>query len=196
MPVEFPGGDPRRKLVRIQQSLRDGAFDACRAAALATVSLAQKTLTDIDAVDRGILRASLGSRVEQTPAGARSQVYAGAQHSKIIEFGRAGTERDPRSNKNLGGNAVMQRVSDIEGWVRRQWKKLAIAGRSKNGRAIRPTERQIKSVAFLITRSIYRRGLKPRPWFTPSFNRIAALFPGMVYEAARRRIARIVGGTP
>lgn len=197
MPVVFPQGDPRKKLAALEAALREGAYEACNAAGLATAALAKKTVTDFDAVDRGLLRASINSKTERTPAGAQSVVYAGALYAQYVEFGRAGILADPRKDKKLGGTAAWPPVSAIEGWVRRQWKKLAPSGRSASGKARRPREKDIKSLTFLIGRKIYRYGISPRPYLVPSFNQIIPLFRQMVIDAAGRRLASFFrGGSP
>jgi len=198
MPVQFPQGDPRKNLAVLEAMLRDAAFETCTATGLATAALAKKTLTDFDAVDRGILRASVNSKSERTPAGAQAVVYAGALYAQYVEFGRAGILRDPRSDKKLGGTAAWPPVAAIEAWVRRQWKKLAPSGRTKSGRARRPAEADIKSLTFLVGRKIYRYGIDPRPYLVPSFSQIAPLFRRMLIDALNNRLVSFFkqGGNP
>lgn len=189
MPVSFPNGDPRSKFTLMERALREGAYDACRQASLAASALAKKTLTDLDAVDQGLLRASVSHEVTKTPAGAQGVVYTGALHGPWVEFGRAGVESDPRSNKTLGARAGWPPVVALFEWVKRHFKSLAPSGRTKSGRARKPKQSDLDRVTFLIRRKIYRFGIKPRPWLVPSFSRIAAFFPGMVYDAAYKRLA-------
>ena len=198
MPVNFPQGNPAAKIVLVEKALREGAFEACRAAGLATSALAKKTLTDLEAVDRGILRASVASEAEQTPAGGRSVVYSGALHAQYVEFGRAGVLNDPRTNKVLGATAAWPPVSVIADWVRRNYKKLSPSGRTKSGKARKPKDGDVRSLTFLIGRKIFRYGIKPRPWLVPSFEQTKALFPAMVYDAASRKIAEAMSkkGSP
>lgn len=195
MPVSFPNGDPRSKFAIMQTALREGAFDACRAATLATAALAQKTLTDLGAVDQGLLRASVAQEVTKTPAGAQGVVYSGALHAQWVEFGRAGTLADPRSDKALGATAAWPPISVIYEWIKRHYKALAPSGRTKSGRARKPEEGDLRSLTFLIGRKIARYGIKPRPWLVPSFSKIAALFPGMVYDAANQKLANAFRST-
>jgi len=198
MPVQFPHGDPRKNLAVLESLLRDAAYEACQQAGMATAALAKKTLTDFDAVDRGILRASINSVAERTPAGAQGVTYAGALHAPFVEFGRAGVLRDPRSNKKLGGTAAWPPVLAIRDWVRRQWKKLAPSGRTKSGKARAPKEADVRSVAYLVGRKIYRFGIDPRPYLVPSFNQISPMFRRMVIDGLNKRLASIFkqGGRP
>jgi len=179
----------------MQPALREAAYDACRAATLATAALAQKTLTDLHAVDQGLLRASVSQEVTKTTGGAQGVVYSGAIHAQWVEFGRAGSERDPRSNKTLGATAAWPPVSVIYEWVKRHYKQLAPSGRTKSGRARRPEESDLRSLTFLIGRKIARFGIAPRPWLVPSFARISARFPQMVYDAAYQRLANAFRST-
>lgn len=197
MPVKFPNGDPRDRLNRLEIALREAAVEACNVAGAATSALAKKTLTDFDAVDRGILRASIGFQTTATPAGAYSVVYAGSLHAQYVEFGRAGVLRDPRSNKKLGGTAAWPPVSVIVDWVRRQTKKLAPSGRTKSGKARRAKESDVRSLAFLVGRKIYRYGIAPRPYLVPSFNQISGLFRVMVIDSCKKRLSNFfAGGSP
>lgn len=189
MPVSFPNGDPRTQLALMERALREGAHDACRQASIATSALAKKTLTDLEAVDLGLLRASVSHEVTQTPAGAQGVVYTGALHGPWVEFGRAGVEKDPRSDKVLGGRAGWPPFIAILEWVKRHFKSLAPSGRTKSGRARKPKQDDLNRVTFLIRRKIYRFGIKPRPWLVPSFSKVATLFQGMVYDAAAKRLA-------
>lgn len=197
MPVKFPNGDPRDRLALLERALREASVDACKVAGAATSALAKKTLTDFDAVDRGVLRASINSETTPTPAGAYSVVYAGALHAQYVEFGRAGVLRDPRSNKKLGGTAAWPPVSAIIDWVRRQSKRLAPSGRTKSGRSRRAKESDVRSLAFLVGRKIYRYGIAPRPYLVPSFNQISPLFRALVVDSCKKRLSNFfAGGSP
>lgn len=189
MSVSFPNGDPRSQFALMERALREGAYDACRTASIAGSALAKKTLTDLEAVDQNILRASVSFEVTKTAAGAQGVVYTGALHGPWVEFGRAGVESDPRSDKTLGARAGWPPFIAIFEWVKRHFKSLAPSGRTKSGRARKPQLNDLNRVTFLIRRKIYRFGIKPRPWLVPSFSRIAQFFPGMVYDAAAKRLA-------
>lgn len=191
MPVNFPKGDPRRGLRALEAAIRGGTAEATRAAVLATEALAKKSVTDLDAVDRGLLRASIASKTTETPAGADGVVYVGAAYGRWVEYGRAGTLKDPRTDKKLGATAAFPPVSAILAWVKRQYKKLAPSGRTKSGKARRPADADAKAAAFLIGRKIHRFGIKPRPFLGPAFARVMKMYPRLVYDATAKRIAAI-----
>lgn len=123
--------------------------------------------------DTGTLRRAIGiGKVEDTPQGPRLAVgiktKAAAVYAMVMEYGRrAGAKQPP-------AEALMP-------WVRRRIKpkqemskarKVARRGMGKSGKQLesaRAKDDLIRSVAFLVARSIKRKGIRPRPFLMPAF---------------------------
>lgn len=137
---------------------------------------AKQNLTDTEKVDRGFTRNSLDHEVVRTATDTEGIVFAGTLWSKWVEFGRHGAKQSP---VNAGPNSATPAFPPrdaIEGWVRRNRKKLGI-GRGKN------SEQQIKSAAFLIARKIYEEGIDPSPFLVPAFLEAAPFFKARIVKA-------------
>lgn len=175
--VSFSGGkDPRRELRRVERAVRAGFRDAVQESLLVGESVAKQRLTDMGKIDRGVLRNSVGTEIEETGTTVEGFLFAAAPYSQWVEFGRAGVQRDPTKGNPNAARAAFPPVSAIRGWVARNFRKLVIAGVTKSGRARRPTPRQVDSAAYAIATKIYRFGIKPAPFMLPALKAAQKVF--------------------
>ena len=115
-------------------------------------SLAKRSASEFG--DRGTLRQSIGHS-EIGPL--TYEVFVGTFYAPFIEFGTkskkqipAGLEDVAAKFKGLKGTGSLSLIESIKGWVKRK----GIA-----------SGKEIDKVAFVIARSIYRNGIRPRPFF-------------------------------
>lgn len=125
--------------------------------------------------DRGTLLRSISYK-PLTPL--TYEISANVFYAPFIEFGTKakfnpypGTEEFAAEYKGAKGTGALKLIDAIKGWVKRK----GIA-----------TGKEIDRVAFLIARSIYRYGIKPKPFF---FKQITP-----VRENLYRRLNNILNG--
>jgi len=185
-PVSFPDGDPRKRMEAYLRRVLDGATVAVSVVSAKTERQAKNILTDLDAVDRGLTRASVDHQVFVQATKVTGYVFDGAAHGKYVELGRAGVESDPTTDPRAG-KAAWPPVQAIMEWAARNARKIAIAGRTPSGRARRAADAAIRSFAFLVGRKIYRHGIKPRPHLQPAQDLVAPEMPRIMADAIKAR---------
>lgn len=145
-----------------------------QASAMEFVAGAKKDLA-AQGGDRGTLLRSISYKQIET---LTYEISANVFYAPFIEFGTKakfnpypGTEEFAAEYKNVKGTGAIKLIDAIKGWVKRK----GIA-----------SGKEIDRVAFLIARSIYRTGIRPKPFF---FKQITP-----VRENLYRRLNNILNG--
>lgn len=170
--VSFPSGkSPHQHFEAYKRAVYFGMLQGMQSLSMYCAAQAKKNLTDGGKIDRGLLRKSIEPKVTVRDSGTVvASVEVGASHGRWVEYGRMGSVKQPKGiNPQMAAKAAWPPVSAIRDWVRRHVLALAPAGRTRSGRAKRPTDAQINSLAYLIGRAIYRRGIAPFPFLRPAF---------------------------
>lgn len=189
--VTFPNGDPRAYFGRYRKALYRGALNGVEAAGAYCAAQARQNLDDGGKTDRGFLKGSIEHRTIGLADTVIARVVVGAAHGEWVEYGRLGKETSPKgTDPNRSAKAAWPPVDAIRDWVRRHVKTLAIAGRTRSGRARRASDTQVNSVAFLIGRAIYRRGIYPFPFLKPAVQATGFVFRRVVTRAIRDELKR------
>lgn len=183
-----PDGDPRQNLKGAQRAVLEGSIAGVEEICLVIVRQAKQNVSDIEAVDRGFLRSSIDHEVRVSRNDVQGTVFVGAEHGVWVEFGRRGLKFNPTTNKDAA-KAAWPPVKVIEEWVRRNAKKLAPSGRTKSGRARKPRDQDVRSLAFLISRKIADYGIIPRPYFEPAVRQHQNQVTLFIQRAINRRLA-------
>src|SRR5215831_12238277 len=110
------------------------------------------------------LSGSINNQITGTFPSLVGEVGPDAGYGRFVEFGRRAGARMPP-------------VDALMGWVQRHWNP-AFIGPLRTGQ-LRPRRRagpnvsqaQIRSRAFALARSIARRGIQPRPFMAPAYER-------------------------
>lgn len=142
----------RQDLAKASSEIKNEVAAEIKIAAMEFESLAKRSASEFG--DRGTLRQSIGHR-KSGPL--TYDVFVGTFYAPFIEFGTkskaqvpAGLEDVASQFRGLKGSGSLSLIEAIKGWVKRK----GIA-----------TGNDLDRVAFLIARSIYRNGIKPRPFF-------------------------------
>lgn len=198
--VKFKKGkDPLKLLDARGNAIYRGVWEAVEEATTAVEAQAKANVTGLGKVDRGILRASIESRVEADQRGnIRGIVVAGAAHARWVEFGRRGIKSDPTGGNPLAAKAAWPPVKVIRDWVARKYREFAPAGRTASGRARKKTKKNarlynkgLNSLAFLIGRKIYEHGIAPAPFLGPAFRQHRRTFKRRVELWVSARLKEI-----
>lgn len=142
----------RQQLAKASNDLKSEVAAEVKIAAMEFESLAKRSASDFG--DRGTLRQSIGHR--QTGP-LTYEVFVGTFYAPFIEFGTktkvqvpSGLEDVAAQFRGLKGSGALSLTEAIKGWVKRK-------GIAKGD--------ELDRVAFVIARSIYRNGIKARPFF-------------------------------
>lgn len=142
----------RKQLATASNNLKTEVAAEVRISAMEFESLAKRSASDFG--DRGTLRQSIGHR--QTGP-LTYEVFVGTFYAPFIEFGTktkvqvpSGLEDVAAQFRGLKGTGALSLTEAIKGWVKRK-------GIAKGD--------ELDRVAFVIARSIYRNGIKARPFF-------------------------------
>ncbi len=109
------------------------------------------------------------------------------RYGATMEFGRR-------------AGAKMPPVDALLGWVRRHWRPAFIGplprGQLRPRRAAPPGvgETQLRSRAFALARAIQRRGIQPRPYLRPAWNRNQARIEALFAQIGVRVVMYLAGG--
>lgn len=190
--VTYPQGDPQRRLRALTTAVVEGARDGVKETTLLIWRQARQNVTDLEKVDRGILRNSLDTEFVESPGRLGGITFVGADYGVWVEFGRAGVRANPTTSQ-YAAKAAFPPVEAIAGWVRRQYRKLAPSGVTKSGRARKPQDADVKQAAFLIARKIYWYGIKPAPFLVPAFTMLRGALPARIRANIARRLASLRG---
>lgn len=174
------------KIQAFRRAVELGCADAVKEASMLTQALARQTMTDKKIVDRGLTRASIDYEIRVTPQVASGIVYVGTPWGVWIEFGRRGTKTNVTGHP-LSASAARPPIQPILEWVRRNYRNLAPSGRTKSGRARKPTPADLLSAAIAIATAIEQRGIRARPFLRPSYRQVAPTLPKIVANAIQRR---------
>lgn len=164
----------KSKMNRASNKVKTEVSGEMEGAAMEFVAGAKKDLA-AQGGDRGTLLRSISYK----PIDAFNyEISANAFYAPFIEFGTKakfdpypGTEQFAAEYKGVKGTGALKLIDAIKGWVKRK----GIA-----------TGKEIDRVAFLIARSIYRNGIRPKPFF---FKQITP-----VRENLYRRLKNILNG--
>lgn len=121
--------------------------------------LAQRTARERAPRDTGALQRSIAFEVKPFEA----RVYTPLVYAPVMEFGRK-------------PGAKMPPPAALEGWVRRHW----------FGGVSRGNQNAIRSSAFVLARSISRRGIKGRFFMKAAHDRVKSEMPRLLREMAQR----------
>lgn len=142
----------RQQLAKASNDLKSEVAAEVKIAAMEFESLAKRSASEFG--DRGTLRQSIGHR-QSGPL--TYEVFVGTFYAPFIEFGTkskaqvpAGLEDVASQFRGQKGTGALTLIEAIKGWVKRK----GIA-----------TGNELDRVAFVIARSIYRNGIRPRPFF-------------------------------
>lgn len=140
------------KLRRLPAAATDAALGGLKKAGLHIIADAQENLRHNKSVVTGLLRQS--GKVESNRA--RKEVTVGffdtrnrKGYATYVEYGRRAGKFPP--------------LDMIEQWVRKKG--------SGTRAAARRSEKELRSAAFLIARSIAQNGTQPHPFFTPALDK-------------------------
>jgi len=173
------GPNPRRAIAALRRRLVKAAEQAVEESCVATVAKAKENITKLGSVDRGALRGSIDYALKTSRDRISGVVFVGAPYGAWVEFGRKGLKTNYAAvlrNGDKAASAAWPNVGAIQDWVRRNYRKLAPAGRTRSGRARKPGNSQVKSVAFLISRKIAMKGIRPSPFLVPAWKSIRPFF--------------------
>lgn len=142
----------KQRLETAKREIQTEVSAELKLAAMEFETLAKRSASEFG--DRGTLRQSISHR-EVSPL--TYEVFVGTYYAPFIEFGTkskaqvpAGLEDVANQFKGQKGTGALSLIEAIKGWVKR--KKIA-------------SGKEIDRVAFVIARSIYRNGIRPRPFF-------------------------------
>ena len=165
----------RQRIETASKTIQAEVSAELQASAMEFEGLAKRSVTE-NGGDRGTLKQSIGYRQKDAMT---YEVFAGTFYAPFVEFGTkgkavvpAGLEDVAAQFKGQKGTGALSLIEAIKGWVIR--KKIA-------------TKDKADGVAFLIARSIYRNGIRPRPFFykhtatvrTNLYKRLNAIFSGI-----------------
>lgn len=189
--IQYPLGDPNVKLAAFQRAVRLAFQETVEEACISCTALAKQNCTSLKIIDQGLLRSSIDYRTRVANGLAEGTVFVGVSYGQWVEFGRAGILKDPTRGDPRAAKAAWPPVDVIRAWVKRHTKQLAPSGRTKSGRARRPTAQALDSLTFLIGRAIYRNGIKPRPFLIPAFQRVVRTFNTRAVFHLQQRMGRV-----
>jgi hypothetical protein len=179
--------DPSQRIAQAVARIERGIYAAVEEACIACASTAKQNILGNGAIDTGLLRASIDYSIRRTSQGIEGTVFASSRHAPWVEFGRRGLIVSPPgvNASPLAATAAWPNVGAIESWVRRKYRDFAPSGRTRSGRARKPTRDDVRSVAFLVSRKIANFGIAPRPFLVPAFRSTTPIFVTRVKELAR-----------
>ncbi len=185
--VTYPQGNPRDKLKGMQVAQYAAALEVVNESCQMMKGLAQQNLRNSGRVNTGILRQSIGYRVEARPSGVIGTVYVGADYGAWVEYGRAGRiSNPPNLDTSKAATAAWPPVDAMIRWVKDKAKTLAPSGRTKSGRARKAKQEDIESLAYLVGRKIANFGIAPSPFMGPAFAKTKQTFLKRYREALAR----------
>ena len=132
------------------------------------------------------LAGSINGRISGTYPSLVGQVGPDVAYGRYVEFGRRAGARMPP-------------VDALIGWVRRHWNPAFIGPmptgvlrpRRAAGRGV--SEYQIRSRAWALARAIARRGIPPRPFMLPAYDRNRARIEAGFARIGLRVVAYLAG---
>lgn len=148
---------------------------------------ASLTLIEADAKrgavrDTGRLGGSINYRIDGVYPTLVGRVGPGVRYGSVVEFGRRAGARMPP-------------VDALIGWVRRHWSPRGMTtgpGRTRNA-AWRGRQSELRSAAFLLARSIARRGIQPQPFMAPAWDRNRVRIQQAFARIGVRTVAYLAG---
>ena len=132
------------------------------------------------------LAGSINNHITGTYPSLVGQVGPDAGYGRYVEFGRRAGARMPP-------------VDALIGWVRRHWNPAFIGplrtGQLRPRRAAAPgvSDAQIRGRAFALARAIARRGIPPRPFMLPAYQRNEARIVAGFARLGLRTVAYLAG---
>lgn len=186
MPVTFPNGDPRRQITQVQRAMVRAVRRAVETTVINVEARAKDKVNELNAVDRGTLKASIGSEVKVLAPGIVEGVaFVGAGYGQWVEYGRRGLYADyPGIIPGKSANAAWPPVDAINGWVRRKlglkpdkvnvaksrfYQRYPAARKARVAKLKQASlDKKVDEATFLIGRAIAWRGIRPRAFFWPA----------------------------
>jgi Bacteriophage HK97-gp10, putative tail-component len=119
------------------------------------------------------LSGSISSRISGNFPSLVGEVGPGTRYGIVMEFGRRAGARMPP-------------VDALIGWVRRHWHPVAARRRGV-------PQQTLRSQAFVLARSIQRRGIRPHPYMAPAFHRNRPRIEAAFARIGLRTVAYLAG---
>ena len=136
--------------------------------------------------DVGRLASSINHRIDGAWPTLEGRVGPSVRYGIVMEFGRRAGARMPP-------------VDALIGWVRRHWMPAGIQapggrfpGRARN-QAWRGRDAELRRRAFLLARAIQRRGIAPRPYMVPAWDRNRVRIQQAFARIGVRTVAYLAG---
>ncbi len=167
----------RKNLLKASEDLQKKLREQVARSALTVVSQAKLNASSKKAVDTGLMRKSIHARFPTEENGFVAEVATvGTGYARHVEDGTG-------LAAGHGPYRAPPPVRALIPWVRRHVGILGIKGKRKGD--------AILSAAFALSRVIFKRGIKPRPFLVPAWEEERPRFLSAV-----KKIISEVGKTP